>query len=448
MQNLIIETDYPLEFRKEDSKTLGEHLKNRHSISLIGMKRVGISNFLRFFLYKKGVVEKFIGDGNFHLFITVDLNDLVEREVFPFWILTLKRIEDAVNAFDVSKELKKEISDLFVTAIQSKDLFSDGKQSHGLFLLIDSIRKAINKIVQTGVLPTIFFIRFDRIGDSATKELLFNLEGLREATHHKLSYVFTTYRRLDQLMPKAFDTTSLNLASNTMHLKTAVKSDSEIIAQAYISRYDLKLSKDVQEALFDLVNGYNQYLQLALILLNEHKDKTFKKEELLNLLTSDERVILQSEELWESLEESEKDLLLKVSENGVISEKESSEHKYLWDTGFLKGDAKNPQIFSPIFKHFLSSAQKKPEQKEEVVNVDFSKKEHLLFSYLQSNLNEICERESIIASVWPEEEALGVSDWAIDRLVARVRSKLKQKNNQYEIVTVKTRGYKLIASTV
>jgi DNA-binding winged helix-turn-helix (wHTH) protein len=438
MQSLIIETDYPLDFRAEDSKVLGEHLRNRHSISLIGMKRVGISNFLRFFLYKKGVVEKYIADKNFHLFITVDLNDLVEREIFPFWILTLKRIEDAVKDFDVPKELKKEISDLFVTAIQSKDLF----------LLIDSIRKAINKIVETGVLPTIFFIRFDRMDDAATKELLFNLEGLREATHHKLSYVFTTYRRLDQLMPKAFDTTSLNLASNTMHLKTALKEDSSIIAQAYISRYDLKLSKKVQEVLFDLVDGYNQYLQLALIILNENKGKEFIKEKLLSLLTSDERVILQSEELWESLEENEKDLLLKVSEGEELSEKEATESKYLWDTGFLKGAAKNPQIFSPIFKHFLSHVQRKPQQTEETINVDFSKKEHLLFSYLQNNLNEICERESIIAAVWPDEEALGVSDWAIDRLVARVRSKLKQKNNQYEIVTIKTRGYKLISSTV
>jgi len=37
----------------------------------------------------------------------------------------------------------------------------------------------------------------------------------------------------------------------------------------------------------------------------------------------------------------------------------------------------------------------------------------------------------------------GVSDWAIDRLVARVRVKLPQQNSPYEIVTVRTRGYKL-----
>jgi len=48
--------------------------------------------------------------------------------------------------------------------------------------------------------------------------------------------------------------------------------------------------------------------------------------------------------------------------------------------------------------------------------------------------------------VWPEVEGLGVSDWAIDRLVARVRSKLKKQKSKVRIVTVKTRGYKLIKS--
>ncbi|MBI2599147.1 helix-turn-helix domain-containing protein, partial [Candidatus Curtissbacteria bacterium] len=52
-------------------------------------------------------------------------------------------------------------------------------------------------------------------------------------------------------------------------------------------------------------------------------------------------------------------------------------------------------------------------------------------------------REEIIEHVWPEVEELGVSDWTIDRLVARLRMKLKNQKSKYQIVTVKTRGYKL-----
>ena len=75
---------------------------------------------------------------------------------------------------------------------------------------------------------------------------------------------------------------------------------------------------------------------------------------------------------------------------------------------------------------------------------DFTKKEDTLFNYLKRHLNELCERDDIISAVWPEQEELGVSDWAIDRLVARVRSKLKSQNSPYHIQTIVTRGYKLV----
>src|SRR3954467_8509647 len=105
-----IESAYPLSFRQEDAKALGEHLHHRHPVDLIGMKRVGISNFLRYFLYHDGVKEKFISNEEQHLFIPVDLNDLVERELYAFWTLTFKRVIDVVEDSELSQELKEKIS--------------------------------------------------------------------------------------------------------------------------------------------------------------------------------------------------------------------------------------------------------------------------------------------------------------------------------------------------
>ena len=56
----------------------------------------------------------------------------------------------------------------------------------------------------------------------------------------------------------------------------------------------------------------------------------------------------------------------------------------------------------------------------------------------------MCEREDFIDAVWPEYAEAGVSDWAIDRLVARVRNKLKTQEIDYEIQTIITRVYKLV----
>ena len=79
MEDKIIEAQYLLTFREDEAVQLGKHLKGRDSVVLIGMKRVGISNFLRFFLNHQGIVGKYIGNGEKHLFIPVDLNDLVEN---------------------------------------------------------------------------------------------------------------------------------------------------------------------------------------------------------------------------------------------------------------------------------------------------------------------------------------------------------------------------------
>lgn len=433
MESLVIEQYYPITFRQKDAENLGKHLANRHSVVLIGMKRVGISNFLRFFLYHKGVAENYIKDGELHLFIPVDLNDLVEREIFPFWTLTFKRIIDSIEKSDISKETKEYSQNLFLNTIQSRDLF----------LTIDGIRRVLFKIINAGFIPTMFFIRFDRLKDVVTPELFNNLQGLRDASHNKLSYVFTSARDLNNLAPEVFTKASLSVFAHDMYVKPAEDSDIRIIFQTFKKRYKLNLSQKTEEKLFELVDGYVQYLHLTLISLNENKE--LLGTDLFDSLTKDERINLQSEELWESLNKEEQNIILKVAKGEKTNAIDKKNGAYLWDTGFLIKKGSGFGIFSPLFGNYLKGIQEK--EGLDGQTVEFTKKENILFNLLIQNASEICERETIIETVWPEVEALGVSDWAIDRLVARVRGKLKLLKSKYEIQTVKTRGYKLVETT-
>ena len=410
MENGIIEATYPIAFRKKEAVTLGQLLQDRNCVVLIGMKRVGISNFLRFFLYHKDVVKNYIADGNKHLFIKVDLNDLVEREVFPFWILILKRISDAIEKSSLSKSIKKYIETLFLDCIQSKDTF----------LTIESIRKSLSKIVEQNILPTIFFIRFDRLKDIVTADLFGNLQGLKDATNNKLSYVFTSFRGLSDIAPSVFKKPSLSIFTKDLYIKPPEKTDANIIFKTYNEQYKLTISPSLEGWLFAIVDGYVQYLQLALIFLHETKKDIKSKDEIFNLLSGDERIGLQSEELWESLEDFEKTTLLKIIRKEQVGEKEKTKAKYLWDTGLINQEGKSHRLFSPLLDYYV---RQKDTSSQSLVT-DFTKKENLLFNFLKENLGQICEREKIIEAVWPEVEELGVSDWAIDRLVARVRNKL------------------------
>lgn len=431
MESEITEALYPISFREKDAVELGQFLKNRNSVVLIGIKRVGISNFLRFFLNHKKIAKTYIGDGNSHLFIPVDLNDLVERELFPFWILTLKRIYDVVESSALGKPTKKYVESLFLDSMQSKDTF----------LTIESVKKSLAKIIQEDVLPTIFFIRFDRLREAITPELFGNLQGLKDAANRKVSYVFTSFRGLTDLVPSVFTKSSVSLFAENMYIRPAKQEDTKIIFETYKERYKLNLASALESPLFEIVDGYVQYLQLALISLHE-SGKIFKsKQDIFDFLSKDERIMLQSEELWESLNSAEQNILLKIIKDSKIAFDEKKLASYLWDSGLIDEGKEKTMVFSPLFSHYLKQRQTAAANNS---NIELSKKENLLFTYLKSRVGNICEREEIIQAVWSKEEEFGVSDWAIDRLVARLRVKLKSQKTKFEIQTVKTRGYKMI----
>src|SRR3989344_1885549 len=166
--NKLTEAHYPVTFREADARLLGEHIRHHNSVVIVGIKRVGISNFLRFFLHQEQVNQTYIKTDELILFITVDLNDLVEREIYPFWVLLLKRLVDAVDRSNVTDNVKKEARKLFTESIQLKDLF----------FTMDSVQKVLEQLVATGRHPVIFLIRFDRLKEVITQEFYGNLQRL------------------------------------------------------------------------------------------------------------------------------------------------------------------------------------------------------------------------------------------------------------------------------
>ncbi len=429
MDQKSIEASYPISFREDIAKSLGSHLRRHDSVVIMGMKRVGISNFLRFFLHHKDIANTYIEPNAKHLFIPIDLNDLVEREIFPFWTLTLKRLVDTIEASSLSEQTKQQARRLFTESIQLKDLF----------VTVDSVQKVINEIVAADRIPVLFLIRFDRLKDAVTPELFSNLQGLKDAAKQKLSYVFTTYRPLYELSPEVFKKSALSVFSKDMSLPPATDQDMQAILNTLQERYRLELSDAQKQFLLELSAGHVQYLQLSMIKLHELGAVPKTKAELFGLLQGHEEIVLQSEELFESLTKQEQEVLLTIKDHKQPDPDATQRARYLWDSGILRGKGAENFIFNPLFADYVSKLHSGKNG-----NGDFTKKEHLLFSFLKKHSGELCEREDIIEAVWPEYKDLGVSDWAIDRLVARARAKLKTQNSQYEIVTVITRGYKLV----
>lgn len=73
-----------------------------------------------------------------------------------------------------------------------------------------------------------------------------------------------------------------------------------------------------------------------------------------------------------------------------------------------------------------------------------SREQYDLLAYLHQNRGKLCVREEIIRRVWPEVEATGVSEEALDALVHRLRERLQTAGaSRPLIVTVRGQGFRL-----
>src|SRR6185503_853997 len=97
-----------------------------------------------------------------------------------------------------------------------------------------------------------------------------NLQGLREATGQKVSFVFTSYKSLENLVPDAKPQECLEIL-DSLFLKPAQQKDMISIFQTLEKRYDLKKTETMIKKVIDLSGGHVQYLQLALVFLHQKK---------------------------------------------------------------------------------------------------------------------------------------------------------------------------------
>jgi DNA-binding winged helix-turn-helix (wHTH) protein len=404
-------------------KFFEEHIARHHSMQLIGMKRVGINNLIQHFFAHKNYPSN-----QTYLFVMVDLNNLVEREAFPFWQLTLKRIVDAVRDAKLPPQIEKKVTRIFENCIQYENIL----------MTYDGIRESLHEIVNAGIYPVIFFTRFDRITNLLTEEFFDNLKGIHDAAQNRISYVFTSYRKLQELAPLASRNKTILDYLSTHYIKPAGESDSESIIRAFEQSFQIQIPEHEKKTIVQLAAGHVQYLQLSLTHYYEaHRENAENQN---GNYALDERISMQSDELWESLGTQEQHILKKVHAEKIITSEDERLGAYLWNTGMIKNVGKRHVIFSPLFDTFIESriTEKKAE------SLEFTKKEHLLFTCLLEHVDTICEREIIIEHVWPEDEDYGISDWSIDKLVERLRIKLAKKHPEYEIITVRTRGYKMM----
>lgn len=73
-----------------------------------------------------------------------------------------------------------------------------------------------------------------------------------------------------------------------------------------------------------------------------------------------------------------------------------------------------------------------------------SAEQYRLLSYLYANEGRVCSREELVAHIWPDARAEGISEEALDALVRRLRDRLAQAGaTRPYVITLRGHGFRL-----
>lgn len=365
-----------------------------------------------------------------------DLNCLRELSERAFFEYVINGLYDTIRESGLSEKIKSDAKTLVENRSQITNL-------QGVFDTLVQLVKLVSS--QTEMTVVFFLIRFDRLHALFHSLFFAALQSLADVARFRLLYVTTSVRSLKDFYYKDLAESETIFFPQSYYLKPISQCDLHSIAkQLNLTKdYDQTLSSQNIDTIFSLGGGHIMLTRLILMAWSEGtlngNGKTITTEALLK----NERIYMACEEIWTNLTKPEKDFLtVLVYKRRVM--KPSDETHYLLDTGIVVEQNSNLHCFSPLFEQWIINHEK--HFRINHGSHELTPKERLLLNVLTAKENALCDRDSVIEGVWPEYQQvdLTVSDWAIDRLVSRLRNKLKERNDGYEILTMRGKGFKLM----
>lgn len=259
---------------------------------------------------------------------------------------------------------------------------------------ISALEEAItHKLSQVPAL-SLLLDRFDAPAQEADPVIHSNLRALRDTHKYTLTYVTATRRPLD-----AHTELAELFFANTLWLGALNESDARWNVERYATRKGLVWDREVTEKIIESSGGYPSLLRAV---CEAHAAGATLE---LEVLSEHPAVRLRIEEFW--------------------ADNPSEQH--LKSSGL----SDHPLLFSGRSPLSLDTTQ-------------FTAKEHLLWEYLISHPEVVCEKDDLIRAVWPEDKIyeVGVRDDSLAQLVRRLREKVEPyPSDPRYILTVPGRGY-------
>lgn len=164
-----------------------------------------------------------------------------------------------------------------------------------------------------------------------------------------------------------------------------------------------------------------------------------------------EQMIFRLEQISNLFLDSEKALLRRfIKGESIEEEDEKHSLRYLTKMNIVNGRDLTIPLLEDHLRKSLPKVNIQITDKHVLLNdirVDsqFSRQEKRVFKLLLELKNQVVTRDEIAKAIWPINTEESYSDWAVDRLIARLRTKIISLGLPKDIIkTFRNRGYMLI----
>lgn len=224
------------------------------------------------------------------------------------------------------------------------------------------------------------------------------------------------------------------------------ESDLKQFIAHYNHHWNFSLPYKAIKEIIDACGGYLWLIHQA------HRNLRDNSEMTIHQALTDELLVKKLEIVWDKFTKEEQSIMRKIVQD-TFQEKDAMSHEfhYLKSIRAIIEDKGKVRLGIPLLSTLIEQESKLNkfilrENNLFIGNVDITlkltKKERIFVSLLLSTKKRVISRDTVAKAIWGKNWEEKFSDWAIDRLVHRVRKKLKSLGIDEKLLkTIKKKGF-------
>jgi len=411
----------PIKYLKKRFDPLFKIVRSRQSGCFIGLPESAKGGYFKFILENEDVLSSFLGKQK-------DKHKILYFDPIPFinsnpyhWLFQL-----SIKLEILDKEYKHTQTEdpvIILTNIQKYLIDLSKKNSH-LCLILSK----------------------PKVWENLPEEVGYCLKAVwdvkRQPPKNPCSFVFFLHSispSIDEI-PDFFNPILLGLNENNIYFPVLDKEETLYTIDRFLSFNGLKLDRKYKRLIFECSGGYYPLITNTIKVCAALNKKTVINKRFIKALFNNKVILKDLQRLWDSLSIDQK-LELQLSAKGVNSK--SIYESTLIKLGLL---SKSGEIKSIWLKSFVSEKRYKIDELKVIIQEKkyLKGKEYILFQLFKKNMNITISRDEIADLLWGKDVQVKYSDWAIDKIISRIRKKMKQNYSNYSIITIKDKGYVMV----